>query len=117
MSDRPPGPMLDAQVARRLWRAVVLFDGPEPFFVEAGTRKRVPLPAYSTDTDEAHRVISQMHATGHTARISADPDGRFRCVFSLPDDRVYRWTIGLTAAHAICLAALAALDGSNVEPR
>lgn len=117
MSERPPGAALDALVARRLWRAIVVVEDGQHWFVEEGTRRRVPLQPYSTDLDESYRVIGHMHTLGQTARISADPDGRFRCVFSLPDNRVYRWTFGLTAAHAICLAALAAFDGRNVEPR
>ena len=111
-----PGAALDALVARRLWRAIVYVEAGKSWLVEQGTNKRVPLTAYSTDLDEAQRVVRLMQSRGFTGRVGHDPGlDRYRAVFTRDDGRVYRWTLSETMPHAICLAALSAVDGTNVE--
>lgn len=111
-----PGPALDALVARRLWRAIIFVEAGKHWLVEHGTHKRVPLTPYSTDIDEAQRVVRLMQSRGFTGRIGHDPEfNRYRAVFTLDDGRHYRWTMCETMPHALCVAALAALDGTNVE--
>lgn len=111
-----PGPALDALVARRLWRAIVSVEDGKPFLVEQGTHKRVALTAYSTDLDEAQRVVRLMQSRGFTGRIGHEPEhNRYRAAFTRDDGRHYRWTFCETLPHALCLAAIAAVDGTNVE--
>jgi hypothetical protein len=106
---------MDAKIARRLWRAVVFMEGNVAYLVQQGDYARVPLPPYSTDLDESHRVVRYMQSKGFYARIRHDPEtGEYRACFTLQDDRVYVWSKARIMPMAICLAALAAFDGSNV---
>lgn len=107
---------MDATIARRLWKAIVMVEGGQRMLVEADTKASVPLPPYSTSLDEAYRVVARMQSQGWTARIGADDDGRCRAVFAKPDGRLYLWSYASTGPEAICLAALAAQDGRNFEP-
>lgn len=109
------GPELDAAIARRLWKAIVMVEGGVRVLVEANTKKSVPLPGYSTILDEAYRVVARMQSEGWEARIGADDDGRCRAVFAKGDGRLYLWTYAQTGPEAICLAALAAVEGRNYQ--
>lgn len=109
------GPQMDAKIARRLWRAVVFMEDGNHHLVQQGDFARVPLPPYSTDIDEAYRVVRYMQALGWACRLRHCPDSaRFRVCFTKADDRVYQWSLDEVMPMAICLAALAALDGANV---
>lgn len=112
------GPSLDGRLALALWRAVVLVDGQtgEHTLVSADGRGAVRLPAFSSDLEAAHRVISKMKEQGWTVLIDHGPatGGRYRVVFGRDDRRNYLYTEATPLPLAICLAALAALEGGNV---
>lgn len=113
-----PGPALDAQIARRLWKAIVFFDGETKttHLIEQSSRARLPLPPYSTDLEEAHRVVRFMQSKGYAARIRHDPQGGiYRACFTLDDERVYVYSQAATMPLVICIAALAALDNKNIQ--
>ncbi len=110
------GPTLDGEVARRLWRAIVFVDLEKgSFLIEQGTHARTALPPYSTDLDEAHRVVRLLQSQGYTGRMRHEAEtGVYRCVFTKNDSRTYTWTKGETLPEAICLAAIAAVDNKNI---
>lgn len=112
----PAGPQMDARIARRLWRAVVFVDNESgtSYLIQQGDFGRVPLPAYSTDVDEAYRVVRFMQGKGYTARFQHNPEeNKYFGYFAKDADLVYIWMQGDTMPMAICLAALSALDGTN----
>ncbi|RYD39560.1 MAG: hypothetical protein EOP83_36590 [Verrucomicrobiaceae bacterium] len=113
-----PGPSLDGMIARRLWRALVFVDTATKtsYLIQQGDRARLPLPPYSTDLDEAHRVVRFMQNQGYAARIRHDPEsGMYRACFTLNDGRVYVYNKAETMPAAICIAALLALDNKNIQ--
>ena len=112
-----PGPHTDALIARRLWRAIVVFDveGQGAHLVKEGEHTPVPLPPYSTNVDEAHRVVQHMQSKGYVARLKSAPDiGKCFACFYRNDGRNYRMSEGQTLSMAICMAALEALDGTHI---
>lgn len=110
-----PGRKLDALMARRLWKAVVMYEGGEPFLVGAPKREQVPLPHYSTDIEDNQRVVARLQRDGWTLKLDHDPKARtFRATFYKDDTPGrYRFSDGRSAAHAVCLAALDAMAGTN----
>lgn len=112
-----PGPMMDAKIARRLWRAVVFVDteGGSSHLIQEGDYAKVPLPGYSTDLDESHRVVRFMQSKGFAARFQHNPEvNLYFGYFANNPDAVYKWSQADTMPMVICVAALAALDGSNM---
>lgn len=111
------GNQLDANIARRLWKAVVLIDMEDGshYFLRQEDHKRSPIPPYSTSVDECYRVVSKMQSMGWTARLTSKPEiGKYHAAFTKDDGRLYRLTEAETLPLAVCLAALAAYDGLNV---
>lgn len=112
------GPLMDADVARALWKALVIHDA------EAGESylmgedwQRVTLPPFSTDIDAAHRVVSVMQAAGWTLTVkqTVDPTGSaYLAAFVKQDNRPYRFVCHESLPMVLCLAALAAFAGLNV---
>ncbi len=116
----PPGVALDAVVARRLLLAVVVHDPAtgEAHLVGAEDRKPVPLPRYSTEVEDAHRAAALMQRRGWSLRVRQDAErGEWLAAFTKDDGRVYAYSKTAAMPHAVCLAALAALDGRNVVGR
>ena len=114
-----PGPMMDAAIARRLWRAIVFMDieGQGAYLVRQGDHARMPLPGYSTNVDDAHRVVKQMQAHGYAATLKSAPEfGKCYACFTQNDGKNYRMSEAETLPMAICLAAVEALDGTNLSP-
>jgi hypothetical protein len=109
---------MDADVARALWKALVIHDA------EAGESylmgedwQRVPLPHFSTDIDAAHRVVSVMQAAGWTLSVkqTVEPDrSAYLAAFVKPDNRHYNFVRHDSLPMALCLAALAAFAGLNL---
>lgn len=109
---------LDATMARRLWKAIVVHDAEtkEYHLVTAANHEPVPLPLYSTVVEDAHRVASAMQKQGWTMHLRQDADqGIWLAAFIRHDGRNYTYTKALTMPHAVCLAALDALDGRNIS--
>jgi len=103
-----PGRDLDALIARRLWRAIVVHETDnEPYLVSIPKRQRVMLPHYSTNEVECQRVINHMRHNGWVLGIT-EHDSSISASFFRQGGTIYEET-ALTTAHAICLAALAAL--------
>lgn len=108
------GPDLDALIARKFWKSLVITDfgddgEPEHYMVEKGTGAKVPVPQYSTDIDDSHQVVQFFRSNGwvFNAQHVASTD-RFRAGFgkTLPD-AIY--VESDTLPLAICHAALVAI--------
>lgn len=114
---RSPGPLMDAEVARRLWRAVIIHDSVagESYMV-GQDRSKVALPRYSSDVEDCYRVVGFMHSKGFVLRVSNVTEGEphWIAAFVRGDGRNYRFNRAETMTMAICLAAIDALDGKNV---
>lgn len=114
-----PGPAMDATIARRLWRAIVVVDtatGRCHMVAEADGRA-VPVPPFSTDLMEAHKIVRLFQSQGWSARLRTVPErGTSEACFTRNDGRTYRYSAAETMPLAICQAALDALDGRNVMP-
>lgn len=110
------GPKMDAKIARRLWRTVVFVDNEDgkSYLIQEGDFARVPLPAYSTDLDESYRVVGQMQSKGYLARFQHSPEeNMYYGYFANDSNAVYVWSAARTMPLVVCVAALAALDGTN----
>jgi len=113
------GPMLDAQVARTLWRAIVIHDPEtETSYLMGEDGREVPLPRFSRAVDDAHRVVALMNSRGWTMTLKQVTEGtpHWLCAFVRDDGRTYVHTKAETMPLAICIAALAAHRGQNVVP-
>lgn len=111
-----PGVMTDTIIARRLWRAVVFMDieGQGAYLIRQGDHGREPVPNYSTNVDDAYRVVKYMQSQGYVAHLKSAPDlGKSFACFTQPGNQHYRMSEAEDLAMAICLAALEALDGTN----
>lgn len=112
------GPMLDAQVAQSLWRAIVMHDPETETSTLIGEdRKAVPLPRFSRDIPAAHRVAQQMQALGWTMLLKQVTEGEahWLCAFTKADGRTYLYSKCATMPLAICVAAMAAHQGRNLS--
>lgn len=114
------GQLLDAKIARTLWRALVVLDiaNNESYMVSNDGHEHVPVPKYSTVVDDAHRVVAFMQSKGWTLSLKQTMDDDNVCyvaLFGKTDGRVYNYTKAETMPLVICLAALWAWSGSNVK--
>jgi hypothetical protein len=112
------GPFLDADIARTLWKALVVHDATtgESYLVGDDWLK-VPLPRFSIDIEETHRVVGFMQAAGWTLTVKQvveNGTGQFMTAFIKADTRHYQSIKHESLAVAICLAALSAFGGLNV---
>jgi hypothetical protein len=107
---------MDSLVATRLWRVVVINEDGQRYMVGQDNRERVPLPAFSTVIDDAYRVVDFFSAKGWEFRIQHIPESdTYNSCFYRDDSRVYQMVNAKTTTMAVCLAALQALNGSNVK--
>lgn len=113
-----PGPALDAFVVRSLWRGIVVYDtATAAIRMIDPHRQQVAIPAYSTDKDAANRVVRQMRTRGLLLRVRrmAGTGMVHACFCREGEVNGGRYSRAPTLAMAICLAALAQLDGSDRE--
>jgi hypothetical protein len=105
------GRELDCEVARKLFRFVVMIDP------AAGTactwnvhdRRLVSVPPYSTDVDSAYLVLSHMRSLGWTCTIASNTDSgtaEWTVSCSHPGSRLVAQASTHSMAEAISLAAL-----------
>jgi hypothetical protein len=112
-----PGPLMDSAIARKVWRAIVVADieTGESYMVEQTDHSKVPVPAFSTDLDEAHKVVEFFQAKGWTFRVRSVPeDDNFQACFYRDDSQNYRFMKADTMPMVICEAAIAAINGTNI---
>jgi hypothetical protein len=101
---------LDVEVARKVFRAVVLFDQGSPQMFDQATRKKKAIPPYSTDTDTAYAVVRHYQQQGFRVDInSAMQDGYLLWTVQIVqanNPSVGVQAQGNTLAHAVCLAGV-----------
>jgi hypothetical protein len=110
------GVQMDSLIARKLWRVVVVNDAEigKSYMVGQGDKKRVPLPPFSTDMDQASRVVDFLSTKGWTFRYRHDPKtDLFEAVF-YRDGMDYTFVTGETVPMAICNAALYLLTKAKI---
>lgn len=103
---------LDAEVSRKLFREVVMLDGSdEPKIKDLTLNALVPVPHYSTDTDDSYRILRHYQTLGYTSEVSSAMKGD-TLIWTVklmragnPVDGV--WGQGGGLAHAVCIAGLA----------
>ena len=112
-----PGIAMDSLIARKVWRALVVNDTDtgESYMVGEADHAKVPVPDFSTDIDQAHKIVEYFQNKGWLFRVQSAPiDDQFRACFFKNDSRAYRFVQADTMPMAICEAALAALSGANL---
>jgi hypothetical protein len=107
----PPGRELDAEVARKVFRYVVMVDTStgERYTISRDTGNRRPIEDFSTSSDEAYRIIDMMKSNGLFANIRNNvEDGKqvWHVGFYRQGEATYSLIKGETLAHATCLAVL-----------
>lgn len=111
-----PGPALDSLVARKVWRAIVVTEAAtnESYMVGQADGGKVPVPPFSTNLDDAHRVVEHFRTKGWAFRVKSVPDeDAFHACFYKDDGRTYTFVKADTVEAAICLAAISAVANRN----
>jgi hypothetical protein len=114
-----PGTQTDSLIARKVWRAIVVNDTEtgESYMVGQEKHDKVPVPPFSTDYTEAHKVVEHFQNMGWTFRVQSVPEEDvFRACFFKDDNRTYKFIKADTMPLVICEAAIAAINGTNVKP-
>lgn len=107
----PAGRELDCDIARKLFRYVVMIDP------TAGTactwslqqRRLVEVPPYSTDVDSAYLVLTHLRGNGWTCNITSHTETGsvvWEVSCSHPASRLIAQAVAPGMAEAISLAAL-----------
>lgn len=65
---------LNTEIARKVFRHVVLMEDDEIFVLNKDTKEKSLLPPYSTDVKTAHEVISKLKQFGAIFNIKSDID-------------------------------------------
>lgn len=112
------GPDLDAEVARKVFRHVVMYD-------EAGRAqvrdlklgKFVDVPPYSTDTDAAYKILNHFQHLGFRSQVGSTMQDNY-LVWSAKITKVTDPDWGVmtqagTLSHAVSLAGLALIPRLN----
>jgi hypothetical protein len=75
--------------------------------MDRGSRKKVPVPPYSTQTDEAYSVIAHYKALGCSFNLKNEDDGTWNVKVTHPKlAGLFIGGQGETLAHAICNCAI-----------
>lgn len=112
-----PGPFMDSLIARKVWRAIVITDteSGEHYMVNQDDQTKVSIPQFSTDFDEAQKVVEFFQTKGWTFRLQSAPESNeFRGCFYRDDNQTYRFMKADSVPMAICESAIAALNGTNI---
>jgi len=112
------GIQMDSLIARKVWRVFVVSDSAtgESYMVDSDTGEKVAIPAFSTDIDEAHRVVEFFQTKGWAFRVKHIPENDvYHAMFFKDDGRTYKFIAADTMPLAVCIAALACLGGLNIS--
>jgi len=113
-----PGIELDADIARKIFKLVVMVDSEtgESTMRDLKTKKWVSIPKFSTNTDVAYALINHFSHKGFFATINSvfnDSYTEWQVIFHSNNQIPIVKATGKSAAHAICLAALGLNDLLN----
>ena len=106
-----PGKELDAEIARKIFRLVVMVDSVtnDIMLRDVKNKKWMAIPPYSKNTDTAYSLIEYFSRKGFFAVVNSSFNNNrtdWVVTFYSSDQKPIVQSIGKTAAHAICLAAL-----------
>ncbi len=111
------GPALDAEIARKIFGAVVVYDSDsDGFWIAGAGSAQWPLLEYSVDPDRCKSVVTGMAKLGWSLSVEQD-DAGFTACFWKNDGPGYRSFHAETFPLAICAAALAVHDGAHIQNR
>lgn len=111
------GFQMDSQIARKIWRSIVVSDinTGENYMVGQADHAKVPIPKFSTDTDDAHKIVEFFQCQGWTFRIRHIPENdTYEACFYKDNGLNYRYMVSDTLPMAICIAGLAVIDGTHL---
>ncbi len=108
------GPDLDAEIVRKLWRYLVEFEPETGTYLMMSAVGKEAIPPYSTDVSAAEQVVDFYRSRGWRLRSRRDGDG-YAAAFVRPDGVNYRFICAEGKAAAICHAALAVANGTNIQ--
>jgi hypothetical protein len=104
------GPALDAKLASIFLGAFVVIEGDEYYMVALNkSRQRVKLPQYSTNTEDAYRLVKGLQAKGWFLRVVNEPQTNSFHV-SFYKTTATEFVTAKTLPLAICMAALTTGD-------
>jgi hypothetical protein len=106
-----PGTELDAEIARKIFKMVIMVDSETGEFTvrDNQTKKWVPIPKYSQNTDVAYLIINHFSYKGFFAVVNSVFTGvttEWSVTFHSNDGKITLQSNGKTVAQAICIAAL-----------
>lgn len=111
-----PGPDLDAEVVRKLWRYLVVLEPETGKHLMVSAFGREAIPPYSTSQDAVAQVIEFFEEQGWKLRSRRDGTN-YAAAFIKKDAAQYRYFCAETLPEAICNAALAIANGTNIQSR
>jgi hypothetical protein len=113
------GPELDAEIAKTLWGYLIFFDTHtgEHSMMGPGGRATVPILPYSTSKEAVAHVTDYYENRGWKLRTRKDGSGYVAAFVRKDDNRLYRFISAETLPEAICRAALAVANGTNIQSK
>lgn len=110
------GPDLDAEIARKLWRYLVEFSPDNGDYLMMSALGKEAIPPFSTDEAATEQVVEFYRARGWRLRTRRDGKG-YAAAFVRQDGHQYRFICAETRSAAICHAALAVANGTNIQAK
>lgn len=107
------GRKLDAEVARKIMRTIVVFEGGEIFMISPQDYVQTPIPHFSTDLNATIKILEIFQPQGWLCKIT-QTDCAFEVGFFKNDGVVCEIVENSALPRAICLAALAVKDGKRL---
>ena len=112
-----PGIQMDSLIARKIWRSIVVNETEtgESYMVGQADHAKVPIPKFSTNQEDAHKIVEYFQAKNWFFRVKHIPEkDMYQTCFYKEDNHQYQFSAADTLPMAICIAGLAVIDGSNI---
>lgn len=110
---------LDSLVARFVWGMVVIIDtNTGENYIMGKNRTRMPVPSYCDDMVAASAIEEKLESQGYflTVRNTLDnKTSQWIACFLKDDGKDYMPSVHESLPTAICMAAVAAMQGSNLK--
>ena len=110
---------LDSMVARLVWGYVVIIDTQSGLnYIMGHDHVQIELPKFSEDQEAANMVEKKMEENGWilTVRNTIDEAAsKWLASFLRRDNKQYKLSSADTVPRAICLAAVSAMQGTNIK--
>mgnify|MGYP006421247477 CR=1 FL=1 len=103
---------LDVEVAKKIFRWIVILDtekGGEPNIIYAQNKHQAPVPFFSTNNDDAYKIINRFQKENYfvyiNSRSMGDGSSEWSVAFHKKDQKIIP-SKAKTFSYAVCLAAL-----------